>query len=268
MNRYASALIALCLILSASVGAATLATAADDNDSYSNFVELRVYTTQPGKRDRFLEYFQEHYLESQEVFGMRIWGQFQDLETPTHFVWIRGYQTMESRKDGLMGFYMSPVWRETGDEVRAMLASAALNVHFLEPVSATDGFDENLRRPALVSEVPADHESGIIVAQIFDADTTPASEIATQLQDVVIRAFEARGAVSLGLFQTSDEPNNVPQLPFIEDQQVVVWFASFESRQSFDDAIAAVQPPLEPKQTLILKPGERSRLYHRPDDQG
>ena len=105
---------------------AVSATSVSQAQSFSNFLELRIYTTKPEARDRFLDFFEEHYLESQEVLGMRIWGQFRDLETPTHFVWLRGYRSMEERKEGLMAFYTSPMWQETGVEVGQMLAAQAV----------------------------------------------------------------------------------------------------------------------------------------------
>ena len=72
------------------------------DSSYSNFLELRIYPVHEDKRDRFLEFFEEHFLESQGVLGMRIWGQFRDLETPGNFVWLRGYRKMEERAAGLI----------------------------------------------------------------------------------------------------------------------------------------------------------------------
>jgi hypothetical protein len=45
-------------------------------------VELRQYTLYPGKRDVLIDLFDRTFIESQEVLGMRIIGQFRDLDNP------------------------------------------------------------------------------------------------------------------------------------------------------------------------------------------
>ena len=89
---------------------------------YGRYLELRVYSTKENKRDPFLDYFEKYYLESQEEVGMRIWGQFGDLDEANHFVWLRGYRSMDERATGLMRFYTGELWNRTGQQVRDMLA--------------------------------------------------------------------------------------------------------------------------------------------------
>ena len=227
---------------------------------YSSFVELRLYSIQEPSRDRFLEFFEEHYVESQEVFGMRIWGQFRDLETPGLFVWLRGYQDMEQRRAGLEQFYTSPVWAETGPEAISMLNPGAGRVHFLEPVSAADGFAADAKRPLLLSEVPAGVSSGILVVEVFPVEGNVAAVVET-VRSSVVPHYENSGGSILGLFHSSDQPNNVPLMPFIEDQTVVVLFTTFEGREQYSAMTESWQSPL-PRETLVLEPGRRSRLRH------
>ncbi len=226
---------------------------------YSSFVELRVYSIQEPSRDRFLEFFEEHYLESQEVFGMRIWGQFRDLDAPDHFVWLRGYQNMEQRQAGLQQFYTSPVWAETGPEAVSMLSVGAGRVHFLEPASAADGFAADAKRPLLLSEVPAGVSPGILVAEVFPVEGNVAAVVET-VRSSVVPYYENSGGNILGLFRSSDQPNNFPLMPFSEET-VAVLFTSFEGREQYSAAIESWQSPL-PRETLELEPGRRSRLRH------
>jgi hypothetical protein len=230
---------------------------------YSSFIELRRYSIQEPSRDRFLEFFEEHYLESQEVFGMRIWGQFRDLEAPGQFVWLRGYQDMEQRRAGLEQFYTSPVWAETGPEAASMLNVGAGRVHFLEPVSTTDGFAADAKRPLLLSEVPAGISSGILVAEVFPVTGDVAAVVET-VRSSVVPHYESSGGTILGLFHSSDQPNNFPLMPFIEDQTVVVLFTTFEGREQYSAVTESWQSPL-PRETLVLEPGKRSRLPSRFD---
>jgi hypothetical protein len=250
-----------CLFLSALVVLLSAAPTMADS-SYSNFLELRIYPVYEDKRDRFLAYFEENSLGAQEVLGMRIWGQFRDLDTPGHFVWLRGYRSMEKRGKGLTTFYNSPVWSESAGAVGTMLAGPARHVHFLEPAADGSGF-ANFKRPLIVSEVAEDKNSGVVVAMVFlvqEIDGVPA--MLESVQRSIVPGLEAAGGVTLGLFTSSDESNNFPMLPFIQDETVVVWFGSFESRDAYESARPAMIDPA-PLETFLLAPGPRSRLYHR-----
>ncbi len=60
-------------------------------------VELRQYTLHPGRRDALIDLFDREFVESQEALGMKIIGQFRDLDNPNRFVWLRGFRDMPSR---------------------------------------------------------------------------------------------------------------------------------------------------------------------------
>jgi len=150
----------------------------------SSYLEFRIYTAKDGQRDPFLNYFEEQYLESQEAEGMRIWGQFRDLDNANHFVWMRGYRTMEERASSLMGFYMGAHWKETSPRVGEMLAKAD-HVHFLEPVTPADALDDRFGRSA------DGHQVGVIVVQLFPVEQQPAGAF----RDVRARARPAFAAL-------------------------------------------------------------------------
>ena len=57
-------------------------------------VELRQYTLHPGKRDVLIDLFDRKFVESQEALGMKVIGQFRDLDNPNRFVWLRGFRDM------------------------------------------------------------------------------------------------------------------------------------------------------------------------------
>lgn len=228
---------------------------------YSTFVELRAYGTYPGQAGPFLEHFERHYLESQEAYEMRIWGQFRDLDVEDRFVWIRGYRSMAERREGVFGFYTSDVWRETSPPLAGMLASSH-HVHFLEALAPDEGFDEDAARDEDAAV------AGVVVAELFAVDGGRFDDVADRLHATRLPAFAAHGARSLGLFRSSDEANDIPQMPFIEDEPAVVWFSSHPSRAAYDRARKAARDAAgggvgDPFETFVLAPGARSRLSHR-----
>ena len=49
-------------------------------------VELRQYTLYSGHRNVLIELFNREFVESQEALGMKIIGQFRELDNPNRFV--------------------------------------------------------------------------------------------------------------------------------------------------------------------------------------
>src|SRR5260370_20284370 len=82
-------------------------------------IELRQYTLHPGKRHVLIDLFDREFIEPQEALGMKITGQFRDVNNRNRFVWLRGFRDMASRAQALQDFYGGPVWkghREAADD--------------------------------------------------------------------------------------------------------------------------------------------------------
>jgi hypothetical protein len=52
--------------------------------------------------------FEREFLDTQEATGMRVLGQFRDLDAPDRFVWLRGFPDMAQRRASLEAFYNGP----------------------------------------------------------------------------------------------------------------------------------------------------------------
>ena len=98
----------------------------------SPIIELRQYTLHPSTRETLVRVFEEHFIEAQERYGMRILGQFRDLADPDRFVWVRDFPDMEARTRALEGFYSGPVWKEHSPVANATMIDHT-NVLLLRP---------------------------------------------------------------------------------------------------------------------------------------
>jgi NIPSNAP len=127
-------------------------------------VELRQYTLHPGKRDVLIDLFDREFVETQEALGVKIIGQFRDLDHPDRFVWLRGFRDMPSRAKALNDFYGGPVWKTHREAANATMIDSD-NVLLLRPALPTSGFSlENMKRPPVGSdEVP----TSLVVATIY-----------------------------------------------------------------------------------------------------
>lgn len=88
-------------------------------------VELRQYTLHPGARATLVEIFEAEFVESQEELGIDVGGLFEDLDDPDRFVWMRGFASMEARREALQAFYFgSQAWKEHGPAANATMVDS------------------------------------------------------------------------------------------------------------------------------------------------
>jgi hypothetical protein len=66
---------------------------------------LRQYLLCRGRRDELIEIFDREFVETQEALGIRVIGQFRDVDRPNHFVWLRGFADNRARGAALASFY-------------------------------------------------------------------------------------------------------------------------------------------------------------------
>src|SRR3984893_15148237 len=105
----------------------------------SAVVELRQYTLHAGKRDVLIDLFDREFVESQEALGMKLIGQFRDVDDPDRFVWLRGFRDMATRAAGLKAFYGGPVWKGHREPANDTMLDSD-NVWLLHPAQPGSGF--------------------------------------------------------------------------------------------------------------------------------
>lgn len=210
-------------------------------------LELRQYTLRPGARDTLVRLFDDHFIEGQEQCGMRVIGQFRDLDDPDRFVWLRGFADMEARTRALEAFYGGPVWKEHGPAANATMVDHT-NVLLLKPVTGTTGFRFDPRlRPEPESPAVA---GGVVLATIDHVSGPPGP-------DAVAAPSDAR---ALARLVTERARNPFTRLPVREDANVVVTFFSYPAADTFHPA--PVPAGIHRREHLRLQPTRRSYLRH------
>ncbi|MEV7094695.1 NIPSNAP family protein [Amycolatopsis sp. NPDC051045] len=165
---------------------------------FETVVELRRYTLHPGRRDELIELFEREFIEPQEAAGAHLFGLFRAPAAPDEFVWLRGFRSMEARKEALEQFYFGPVWKEHRAAANATMIDSD-NVLLLRPV-----------RRGLSAPPPG---AGVHVT--VSAQSPPPES-----------AFAA--------FETEPSPNTFPQLPVRTDGPFSVWFSRAASASSVE----------------------------------
>jgi hypothetical protein len=201
-------------------------------------VELRQYTLHPGQRDVLIDLFDREFVESQEALGMKIIGQFRDLDNPNRFVWLRGFRDMPSRAQALKDFYGGPVWKAHREAANATMIDVD-NVLLLHPATPTSGFSfGNKERPRVGAN---EARSELIVATMYYFDAPVDAGFVEFFEKTVKPAVIGSGATVLAYFVTEHSENTFPALPVREGENVFVWFARFnDPAAQYERHIAAL----------------------------
>jgi quinol monooxygenase YgiN len=226
----------------------------------SPIVELRRYTLHPGQRDTLIDLFEREFIESQEAEGMRVIGQFLDLDDANRFVWLRGFAGMAERAAGLQAFYGGPVWQAHRDAANATMVDSD-DVHLLQPAWPGAGIDGDTHRRATLG--PTRSPRGLLDATVFPLHAPASSDLLALCREVFSPVLREGGARRIAWYVTEHRPNNFPRLPVHRGQAVLVGLALFDSEEAFNTFVRGgawarnAQPALAP---WLAGPAESHRL--------
>ncbi|MER8576852.1 NIPSNAP family protein [Mesorhizobium sp. M1338] len=231
----------------------------------SPVVELRQYTLKPGRRDTLIDIFDGRLIEGQEDAGMTIIGQFRDLDRPDMFVWMRGFDGMDARKNALAAFYGGPVWAAHSHAANETMIDSD-DVLLLKPAWPGAGFDlSGARRPSLAVDEKSIRNkppTGIVVIQIHHLRPGTEVDFAERFGAEIAPLMTAQGARLLAAFVTEHAENSFPRLPVRADENVFISVMGFDSVEAHarHRAALAASPAWQAAQFGLTKPTETLRL--------
>ena len=227
--------------------------------SYSSpIVELRQYTLHPGRRDDLIKLFDAEFVEPQEAEGIKIIGQFRNLDDPYKFVWLRGFTDMDSRKRGLSVFYTGNAWRSRRNDANATIIDND-NVLLLRPVRPDAAFDlQGLERQPIGSTLQS---NGLVVATVYHLDPTPEKErdFIQFFDSAAAPVLRAAGAPVIAEFVHEPSANTFPGLPVREGEHVFVWFSRFRDSAAYEQFLARLAGTPAWRESLAAELGSRVR---------
>src|SRR5207253_6161786 len=91
-----------------------------------------------GRSDEFIDLFETNFVQSQNILGGYILGQYRVKGADDNFFWIRGFKDMPARLKYLNDFYFgSPAWKQHKSEANSMLLNND-NVYLLQPLNVNE----------------------------------------------------------------------------------------------------------------------------------
>lgn len=229
-------------------------------EAYSTVVELRRYTLHPGQRDTLVDLFEREFVEPQEAEGMRLVGQFRDLDHPDRFVWLRGFADMAARGRALPAFYGGPAWQAHREAANATMLDSD-DVRLLRPAYSASGFQiPRLQRPPPGTSGDG---SGLVVGTVYRPHGAVDRDFLEFFQYDMVPLLDATGAPVTAALVTETAANNFPALPVRGDGQVFAWFARFDGPQAYAHHLRRLAA--HPNWEGVLAPALRSRLAAPPE---
>lgn len=177
-----------------------------------NVIELRNYLIKPGLRDRFIEYFERHFVESQNALSGFVPGTFRIESDSERFFWIRGFSGMNSRSRFLPEFYGGDVWKEFGAKANEMMLEWH-QVHLLKPLEKIKAKDFFMGKK-------------LMAIDFYFAKDGKLAEL--------IDLFQTNNQSSGTIFLVSESAeNDFPQLPVIQDENLLAAITSYENEDEY-----------------------------------
>ena len=214
-----------------------------------NTTELRNYLLKTGKRDKFIQYFKDHFVESQNTLGAYIPGQFRIKAEDDRFFWIRGFNNMQERSQFLPAFYGGEVWKEFGPAANEMMLEWH-NVYLVKPLTGnSNAFDK---------------KQGIFVIYYTARDNR-----LEQLIDLFIKAYiplyNTWSINNITLWVSEMEENDFPRLPVYQDENLLTVISNYNNELEYESTLklfnssdkqlaARIQELVKIKNGLILYP--------------
>lgn len=195
-------------------------------------LELRQYKIFAGKRDEMVAVFESKLIEGQEDVGMRVLGQFRDLDDPNRFSWMREFPSMGARAKALTDFYTGKVWKAHRGEANPLLEDND-NVLLLKPATAGSALKvPPVGERASVGAKPT--ASGVFVVTIYYLWKDPAEGFTQFFAAKLAPELAAAGVPVLAGYVAETSPNDFPGLPVRQHEKVFVWFTRADDAASYE----------------------------------
>jgi hypothetical protein len=199
-----------------------------------NTLELRSYLLKPGTLEHLIDYFEANLIVPQEDLGMSVLGQFRPIGDPNRFVWIRGFENMDTRLDSLRTFYEGPVWEKLGPVPNDMMLEWH-DVHLLRPLTDIAGLTCGLTAGSVAVDLAAgalSAQTGLIAVDIYQAARGRRDELAARFASEIVPAYEHASIQVRGLFVAEMSPNEFTRLPVIQDADELVVITAYEGEDA------------------------------------
>ena len=228
-------------------------------------IELRNYLIKPGRRDEFINYFEENFINSQNALGGYILGQYRVKDADDNFFWMRGFPDMPSRYKFLNDFYYSPFWKAHKTVPNSLLLNND-NVYLLKPLDVNDS---SISNETAFNSAWFGKEKGIAVLDLYISNTK-LDKLIEFIKKQYNSILSVAGVQNTSFWVSETATNEFTALPVFQDKNLLVQITFYKDELEYQTKMKAIDSKMNEEQktqrsdlvtiksTLILYPTNKS----------
>jgi hypothetical protein len=224
-----------------------------------NTLELRNYLLKPTKFEPFHDLFNEQFVAPMNDLGGHTLGQFRIEGEPDRFVWMRGFENMQTRVKFLNDFYFaSPSWKKYRTDANGMIVNSD-NVYLLKPLPK----DGNLSGRSSVAKNGLEKKKSVVVVDLYVCNSSLARVIEL-FKNKYLPHLNGSGVSDTSLWVSEMAENDFPQLPVFQDKNLLAMMTAFQTEDEYRSKIKQVDDPgpeLKNKMLELITTRSRWVLY-------
>lgn len=203
-----------------------------NNDLMIKSIELRNYTLLEGMRDKFSSYMDRIIIPRQGELGGYLMNAFSLNQANDHYVWIRGFASMQSRSKFMKDFYYSDYWKQNAAECNSMLVDS-YDVHLLKPlilkgqaIDTTTGIRlGTLKKP-----------EGVTIATYY-VTKNKRKDLIKIMSDGYLDVLKKSGAEVLTLLISETQENDYTRQHVYQDPNLLVVLTHFKDAGAYEASL-------------------------------
>ncbi len=204
-------------------------------------LELRNYLVRHGRRNEFINLFEENFVQSQNILGGYILGQYRIKGADDNFFWMRGFKDMPARYKFLNDFYFgSPDWKQHKSAANSMLLNND-NVYLLRPLDLEEdsndidfSFNTNW----------FGQEKGVAVVDFYTSNTKRDKlvEFVKKKYAAILNASKIENA---SFWMSETTPNDFTGLPVFQDKNLLVQITFYKNELEYQTKMKDVNSKMD-----------------------
>ncbi|MDJ1485648.1 hypothetical protein QNI16_34475 [Cytophagaceae bacterium YF14B1] len=210
-------------------------------NSLIKVLEIRNYLLEANTTDRFIDYFDTHFVEKMQQLGGYTLGEFIVKDQPDRFVWLRGFSDMQKRLTFLNDFYMtSDIWKKFGPGANEMMINSD-NVHLLRPLQEGN----QLTDPITHIESNSFPDYKVATIDYYIANTR-LPELVDLFNTSYLPFLKSTDIRTVSLWVSESSPNDFPRLPAFQDPNLLVAITFYATEDEYKIRTSQLRNTISP----------------------
>jgi hypothetical protein len=207
-----------------------------NTDQNISVLEFRNYLLKPNTAERFRGLFNEQFVEPMNELGGYTVGQFRIEGEADRFVWMRGFENMQTRVKFLNDFYFnSTAWKKYRTEANGMIINSD-NVHLLRPLLENGNVND---RDIMISKSELQKTKAVVVVDFYVCNSR-LEQVIDLFKSRYLPYLKTSGVSGTTLWVSEMTENDFPRLPVFQDKNLLVSMTTFQTEREYLSKIKQV----------------------------